>query len=81
MTRYLTPPELAQRWRTTPERVIAHIRAGRLHAFSTSPPGSRRPRWKIPPDAIVEFELPQAARPPTKPVPRRRPAGNVTEFY
>ena len=78
---YLIPRELAKLWRTTPEAIIDLIRSGLLRAFTTSAPGSRRPRWKIPPDAIVEFESRQAARPPTKPVPRRRPVGNVTEYY
>ena len=53
---YLTPTQLAEQWLTTAETVIAHIKVGRLRAFTLSPPGSRRPRWRIPMEAISEFE-------------------------
>lgn len=85
MTEYLTPPELATLWKCTPETIVSHIKAGRLRAFTLSPPGSRRPRWRIPPDAIVEFESRQAARPPVTQQPKvrrsqRRDPGYVEYF-
>lgn len=78
---YLTPPELARLWRCAPETIIAHIRAERLRAFTTSPPGSRRPRWRIPVEAVAEFEQRQSPRPAPKPGPRRRNDPDVIEFF
>lgn len=69
---YFTPAQLAERLQTTAETVIGHIRAGRLGAFSLSPPGCKRPRYRITPDAVTEFEESQQVRPPAKPTPRRR---------
>jgi hypothetical protein len=81
MTQYSTPKELAERWRTSAESIIALIRAGRLRAFTLSPPGSPKPRWKISPDAIAEYEARHAARPPAKAPARRRRDPAVIEFY
>lgn len=66
--RYFTPPQLAEVWRVDPGTILAHIRSGRLRAFSTSPPGTRRPRWKISPAAVAEFEQLHSAQPPVTPV-------------
>jgi len=80
--RYLTPPALARLWGVTAETVIAHIRAGRLRAFTISPPDCSRPRWRIAPDAVAEYELRhQAARPQTPQRRRKQPAGGVIEFF
>lgn len=77
---YLTPPELARRWRCTPETILAHIRAGRLRAFTLSPPTAKRPRWRIASSAVEEFENVHTAQQPVK-SPRRsrrkRDAGYV----
>lgn len=54
---YLTPPELARRWGTNPSRVVSLIRRGELAAIDFSAePGVGRPRWKVPPEAIAQFE-------------------------
>jgi len=77
----VTPPELAKRWRAKPETIIALIRSGALRAFTLSPAGSSRPRWKISADAVVEYENRHAAKPPAATPPRRRKAVDVIEFY
>lgn len=66
--RYYSPPQLAKLWGVDPGTILTHIRAGRLRAFSTSPPGTRRPRWRIAPSAVAEFESLHSAHPPVKPV-------------
>jgi hypothetical protein len=83
--RYLTPPELARRWRMKRDRVLALIRSGALRAFDASKnPGKAggRPRWRISPQAIAEFE---AARAPVAPDPEpaRRPRrqDDYIKFY
>lgn len=81
MTEYLTPPQLAARWRCKAETVLALIRAGRLRAFTLSPPGTSRPRWRIAPDAVVEFEARHEARPPVKVTRRRKQLAGAIEWY
>jgi hypothetical protein len=80
--RCISPPELAKEWGIDPSTILAHIRAGRLRAFSTSPPGTKRPRWKIPPEAVAEFEATHAAQTPVKPVrsTRRRRDPQFVEY-
>lgn len=64
-----TPPQLAkERWFCTTMHVLAMIHSGRLRAFTLSPPGCRRPRWRIRLDAIREIEQgrppePEASKP------------------
>ena len=73
----LTPPELARRWRVKPERVIAWIRSGELRAFDVSSrPGVGKPRYRIPEDAIVEFQQRRSANPVRTP-PRRGNRGET----
>lgn len=82
-SRYFTPPSLARMWGCSPETVLAYIRSGRLRAFSLSPHGSRRPRWRISPDDVRAFEDAQAPK-PAKPRPKRpsrRSSADVIEFF
>lgn len=76
----LTPPQLAKRWLCTPETVLSHIKAGRLRAFTLSPPDAKRPRWRISPDAITEFERLHSAHQPQQPVRRRRQAKREPQY-
>ena len=68
----LTPPALAKRWGITPEKIIAFIRRGELRAFDVASPGSNRPRFRIPADAVVEFENRRSAKQPAKVARRKR---------
>lgn len=63
-----------------PESIIAAIRRGELRAIDVATPGSARPRFKISPDAIREFEAAREVRPRIKPVRRRR-STTVIQFY
>jgi len=79
---HLSPQQLADRWNCSAEHVQRQIRSGRLQAFSLSRPGAKRPRWRIPFDAVLAFENANAARPPAKPVRRRRRLmPEVVQFY
>ncbi|REJ82669.1 MAG: DNA-binding protein [Planctomycetota bacterium] len=77
----LTPPELAAEWRCKSERVLELIRSGELRAFTLSRPGSRRPRWRIPRDAVAEYEATHGPSPPRRPRQRRKRTEDVVEFY
>lgn len=72
MSGYLTPPELAKRWRIKPDRVLVLIRSGELRAFDVASRGARRPRFRIPPDAIIEFENRRNGKVEQAPQRRRR---------
>ena len=78
----VTPPELAKRWRVKPERVIAWIKSGELRAFDVSSrPGVGKPRYRIPQDAIIEFENRRsAAQVKTTRRMRQQPA-DVIEYF
>ena len=67
--RYFTPPQLAKIWGVSPETIIDHIKSGRLKAFTVSPPRCNRPRWRISPDAVREYE--ELLGPSTSPKPAR----------
>lgn len=71
-TRYYTPPQLAELWVVTPETVIGEIKAGRLKAFTISPPRCKRPRWRINPAAVQEYEDLHGPQMASKRTPTRR---------
>ncbi len=52
-----TPPKLAKHWGVNPDKVRGFIERGELRAFDVSEnAGSGKPRWRVPADAVVEFE-------------------------
>lgn len=74
MSAYLTPPQYAERLGVDVAKVHIWIRRGELRAINVAETLNGRPRWRIPPDAVVEFEERRTARPPAaKPRRRRRP--------
>jgi len=79
--RYATPPELGRLWRVKPSRIIAMIRRGDLRAFSVAEPGSRRPRYRIPPDSIIEYENRHNGATVPTPSRRRRADPAVIQFF
>lgn len=77
----LTPPQLAkQRWRCKPSTVIAAIKRGELKAFNLAGPGCRRPRYRISPEAVRDFEARRSVVPAVKPIRRTRRDMTVKEF-
>ena len=51
-----TPPQVATRWKCKPETVRRLLERGALRGFTLAPPGTRRPRWRVTLDAILEYE-------------------------
>jgi len=77
----LTVAEVARRYRVGEDKVRGWIRRGELHAVNTADAKCKRPRWVIPPDALIPFERQRAgAAPPKAPRRRRRSAGPV-DYY
>jgi len=78
----LTPPELAKRLGVSPEKILAWIASGELPAVNVALRLGGRPRWRIDPADVADFERRRSAQP----VPRRsrkRPiaAGVVTAYF
>ena len=78
----LSPPEYAKRLGVKAAKVILWIQRGKLRAVNAATHQYGRPRWRIPPDAIAEFEARRAAKPVAK-VSRRqqRQEQAVIEFF
>ena len=95
----LTSPELAERrhpmstskvkecaayFRVLNPVVLSWIASGQLRAIDVSAnPGVGRPSWRIPLDAIVEFEARRSAKPAVKPVrkKRKKQAADFVEYF
>ena len=77
--RYLTPPSLAQQYGVKPDKVLAWIARGELRAVNVANRIGGRPRWRISPEAIAEFENRRAAKPEVK-RPRRKRQTDVLDI-
>ena len=83
MTRSLTPPEFAKRYGINTDKVHVFIRDGELRAIDVSQKPGGRPRWRITPEAIEEFERRRSSKTPAaspKPKRRRKTPDDVVEF-
>jgi hypothetical protein len=74
----LTPPELAKRWRCSPDRVLALIRRGFLEAFTLSV-DCQRPRYRVPLSAVLAYESGRKVTPSAKRRPRKD--SGVVEYF
>ena len=77
----LTPPQIAERYGVSSEKVIAWIKAGELRAFNAATSATGRPRWLIDEADLAAFEMRRAAQPRPPTTPRRRKASAVIEFF
>jgi hypothetical protein len=50
-----TPDQLADRWQVSRDLIYRYIAAGTLRTLPV-PPGTRRPTYRIPADAVVAME-------------------------
>lgn len=81
--RWLTPPEYASARGVKPDKVLGWIRSGSLRAVNFAAKTSGRPRWRISPEAIAEFELVRT-NPGRAAVPqrqKRKPVKGLIEFF
>jgi hypothetical protein len=81
--RNLTPPEIAEQFRVSTNKVIAWIRSGELRALYLASRGCKRPRYSVTPEDLEAFKRSRQVVADAAPTPRRprssRPA-NVREF-
>ena len=77
----LTPPEVAERYRVSADKVRDWIVSGQLRAIDISTkPGIGRPRWRIHATDLIAFENSRTVNPSVKPTRRRRKA-DVIEYF
>jgi len=78
---YLTPPELARRWRVSPEKILALVARGELAAFNIALRLGGRPRWRIRLADVERFETARAAVPTPKAPRRQKAPADFVEYY
>jgi hypothetical protein len=78
---WFTPPEIARQYRCDVHRVIGWIKRGELQAINVGD-GARRPRWRISPQAVADFEVRRAGGPALKVSRvRRRKDRTIHEYF
>jgi excisionase family DNA binding protein len=78
----LTPPEVAQRWGISPEKVITWIRSGELRALNAATRPGGRPRYLIDEADLAEFESRRSVQPVNPKRHRKRNTSpNIIEFF
>ena len=70
--RKLTPPEVARRYRVSPDKVLIWIRRGELRAVNVATTAGGRPRFLIDEADLAVFENRRTAGPQPKVSRRRR---------
>lgn len=76
----LTPPEIAERYGVSPDKVLAWIRSGELRAINLATTPGGRPRYRIDLADLLAFEQRRAAQPVARPA-RRRQSPDVVEYF
>jgi hypothetical protein len=77
----LTPPEVGRQLGIDAAKVLRFIRAGELVASDLANLGSRRPRWRIAPEALKSFLERRQSRPAPTITRRRQRDPRVKEFF
>lgn len=79
----LTPPQLAERWGISADKIVHWIKAGELRAIDASLKRGDRPRYLIDVADVEAFEAARAVVPEAPPARRQRetrPEGFVRYF-
>ena len=78
----LTPPELARRWRISPDKVLNWIRSGELRAMNAATKQTGRPRYLVDPSDVEAFEARRTVQQaPKSPRRKRHTNDDVIEFF
>ncbi|QDU37659.1 Helix-turn-helix domain protein [Maioricimonas rarisocia] len=77
---YLTVRELAAQLQIKADTVRDLIRRGELRAVNVARNPNGRPRWRIPPEAVAEFEATRAPKPAEPRRKRRRRSDGVLDL-
>jgi len=79
-SRGFTVEDLASRYRVSPDKIRAWIRANLLRAINTADIKCSKPRYVITPESLAEFERCRSAGSPPKQARKRRSA-EVKDYY
>jgi len=80
--RFLTPPQIAERFGVSADKVLAWIHSGELRAVNVAEQlGGQRPRWRVSIADLLAFEERRAAVPPPARMQRRKQPAEVIEFF
>lgn len=79
---YLSPPALARRLGVKPAKILAWIRTGEITAVNIGN-GQSKPRWRISPESLADWERRRSSQANVKAKPARRRAtpASVIEFF
>jgi hypothetical protein len=72
--------DLCRRWKIGEDKVRAFLRKGELVAVNVATNLSGRPRWRITPESVEQFERRRSSAPPPRPVRRRKRTKEVDYF-
>ncbi len=78
----ITPPELANRWGISPDKILVWIHSGELRAINAATQRGGRPRYLIDERDIAVFEQRRCVEPKTRQSRRvRRSSPGVIDFF
>lgn len=82
VTRHYSPAEIAERYAVAVDKVLGWIARGELRAVNVATRAFGRPRWRISPEALEQFERARANQVPTRaPRKTRKCDAEVIQFY
>ncbi len=80
MTRWWTPPQVAEQLAVDPVKVIGWIKSGMLTAVNVGE-GPLRPRYRIAPESLADFlRRRETSAPAPRPARRRKPPA-VKQYF
>jgi excisionase family DNA binding protein len=80
--RALTVKELCERYGVEEHTVLGWIKSGELRAINVGrKPGSKKPRWRVTPEALATFELLRTTTPAPPRSRRHKQPADYVEFY
>jgi excisionase family DNA binding protein len=77
----LSPSKVARRLSVGVHTVLAWIASGELRALNTARKRTGRPRWKITPTALAEFEQKRSSMPVPRSARRPRRRADYTDYF
>jgi excisionase family DNA binding protein len=80
MSKTFAPSEIAERYGVDHGKVLRWIDNGQLRAVNVATNPGGRPRWRVPEEALAEFEVARTNSSPVK-ASRRRPAHVERRYY
>ncbi len=79
--RGFTVADLCRRWKVGADKIHGFLRKGELVGVNLATNTSGRPQWRIPPEAVREFERRRTSAPTPKPARRRRRAAQAVDYF